>query len=771
MAKYGNDSLDLLIGAKRIRTRPASMLGSSGIDGARHGFTEIYGNALDEASSGYGTKLEVKYYQDGSVSVRDYGRGVPLGWNDKYKNWNWHIVYNELYGGGKYSNGQWYLRSIGQWSTWNKNDTDFGSVVRVLEEQYGIKFKSIPEDGSVHTVNDLEYKYENGVLSLHIVHSDWSKVTWEFLNERLNYLASVGLNGLGAASTQYTSEFFEVKSYRDGKCTSRSFKKGIPLVNGQPFDMFNATKKDIEKIEEEIEVTDEPNGTFIHWKPDTEVFSEVNIGGDWLFDICKNIANVAGMELIFDDEKDDIHQVLPAGNIERLVIEHSGEGNIATDDSDEPVVITAKGFSHGHIKVEGKDFVYVCKTDIAFSTVENEIKNECFHNSVKMNSGIQYDALNDAIAQFMTDKGKKRSIKLDKSDWSGLICAFVSSYSNYASFRNQTKDAIDDNFMYSLIYDTFLAKMNEEYAKDNIILVNAVDIACQRAEYRILSKENSKSLSQINKLKREKQPEKFVSCAAFEKKEYDKAELWITEGDSALGGVKNARNKDFQAIYPIRGKALNVLKANLQKILQNQEIRDIFALLGTGIDINAKGQKTFNIEDLRFDKIIFATDADEDGYQIRVLLFVLFYKLAPELIKQGHVYIAETPRFKIDMLNGGVMYALNDDERDKILEEKRMEVLKVNRFKGLGEVNKEVLRETTVHPDTRNLIQLTCDLKNPTERNLIDALFGADKHHQRKALITSVLGLDYNDFVDDEEDGMLVNNESISDEDTDEELV
>lgn len=114
--KYDNDSIDMLIGAERIRKRPASMLGSSGLDGARHGFTEIYGNALDEVSSGFGNKLEVKYYRDGSVSLRDYGRGVPLGWNNRRKNWNWHVIYNELYGGGKYSNGQWYMRSIDKWS-------------------------------------------------------------------------------------------------------------------------------------------------------------------------------------------------------------------------------------------------------------------------------------------------------------------------------------------------------------------------------------------------------------------------------------------------------------------------------------------------------------------------------------------------------------------------------------------------------------------------------------------------------------------------------
>lgn len=194
---YDDSSIDQLLGAERIRKRPASMLGSSGLAGARHGFTEIYGNALDEHSAGYGNRLDVVYYKDGSISLRDYGRGVPLGWNDKdkIKNWNWHIIYNELYGGGKYETNQEALKAITDWDSFDPT--------------------------------------------------------------AFNYLFSVGLNGLGAASTQYTSEFFEVKSYRDGKCTSRSFERGIPLVNGKQFDMFSATQEEIEAIPEEIVDTDE----------------------------------------------------------------------------------------------------------------------------------------------------------------------------------------------------------------------------------------------------------------------------------------------------------------------------------------------------------------------------------------------------------------------------------------------------------------------------------------------------------------------------------
>ena len=173
------------------------------------------------------------------------------------------------------------------------------------------------------------------------------------------------MNGLGAASTQYTSEFFEVKSYRDGKCTSRSFKRGIPLVDGKPFDMFAATQEEIEAIPEEICDTDEANGTFIHWKPDNTVFEDVNIGSDWLLDTCRDVAGVAGVELHFEDENTGTNLVIPAGTLRDVVIDHAGR-SLIVDDEGEPILLDCANFSHGKIKVEGKDFIYVCKCDISF---------------------------------------------------------------------------------------------------------------------------------------------------------------------------------------------------------------------------------------------------------------------------------------------------------------------------------------------------------------------------------------------------------------------
>lgn len=684
--EYNDDSIDLLIGAERIRTRPASMLGSSGLDGARHGFTEIYGNALDEHSAGYGDRLDVHYYADGSVSLRDYGRGVPLGWSSKWNTWNWHNIYNELYGGGKYNTNQDKLALVKDWANLNVKDFD--------------------------------------------------------------YLFSVGLNGLGAASTQYTSEFFVVKSYRDGKCTSRSFERGIPLVNGQPFDMFSATLEEIKVIPEEICDTDEANGTFIHWKPDSSVFSDTNIGGDWLLNTCRDISGVAGIELHFTDDINGVDITINSGELSDVVKDKCGS-SLLVDENGEPVIFKSNNLSHGTMSLEEKPFIWVCQCDVVFGLTKKEIKPACYHNSVRMLSGAQYEAINDAIYQFLSDKARARGIKLDDSDYADAFGVVVSTYSNYASFRNQTKDAVDDSFIYNIVKTTLFDKLQIEFGKGTQAIVDVVERVMNEAEIRITSKQQAKMIREATKVKREKAPEKFVSCSAYEKKEYDKTELWITEGDSAKGSIKDARDKNFQAIYPIRGKGLNVCKASLESILKNKEIREIFALLGTGFDLNIKGEKTFNIEDLKFDKIIFATDADEDGYQIRVLLFLTFYKLAPQLITEGHVYIAETPRFRIDIAGGEVIYVLNDEERDKVLQDYAGRVTKVSRYKGLGEVDADILKETTVHPDSRNLIPVTCDLQSETERELIDALFGADKYKQRKSIISAVLGCDVESMMED----------------------
>lgn len=682
-AKYGDDSIDQLLGAERVRRRPAAMLGSSGIDGARHGFTEIYGNALDEATSGYGDRLDVCYYADGSVSVRDYGRGVPLGWNDKLRSWNWHIIYNELYGGGKYTKNQEELHKVSDWS----------------------KF------------NELDY----------------------------NYLYSVGLNGLGAASTQYTSEFFEVHSFRDGKVTKVRFEKGLPIINGKPVNVFRE-QVNMEDLAPVVEDTDEPNGTFVKWKPDADVFTDTNITGKWLLETCEGITNVAHINLNFKDEQTGTEVSIPAGDLATL-IKNVGGNRLHFDADDEPVIFSGEAFNHGTTKVEQDEhYIWVCRVNFAMGITDSNVPNRCYHNAVKMSSGIQYEAVNYAIKRFFDDIARTRGIKLEYSDYANVFTVAVSSYSNYASFRSQTKDAVDNDFIYDLIADAILRKLNFELGKGNKQLLEVIERVMSEAQTRITIREYANQVRLAKKAaKTSKEPEKFMTCRAYRDKRYDEAELWITEGDSAGGAVGMARNSDFQAVIPVRGKFLNVLKASLDKILKNGVISDITSTIGTGMDI---GEGLFDASACRFNKIIIATDADVDGFQIRVLLFNLFYRLMPQLLVDGKVYIAETPRFEIVLYDGTREYARDDKERDQIIAENAGNIRTVNRFKGLGEMDADVLRETTVHPATRRLIPVTLDLKDKLTTDLIDAMFGADKEHRRKTLLIEALGADVGDLLD-----------------------
>ena len=675
MGNYNENDIVQQRGAERIRLRPASMLGSASLSGARHGFTEIYGNALDEASTGFGDKLEVVYYEDGAISVRDYGRGVPIGWNEKEANWNWHIIYNELYGGGKYDNHQAKLRAITNWDNFDES--------------------------------------------------------------AFNYLYSVGLNGLGAASTQYTSEYFTVKSYKSGVCTEMNFKAGLPIIDGVPTNV-HVGEHDMKQYAPSTYPTEEADGTLIKWKPDIKVFDNVNIGGDWLYEVCKDIAYVAKMNLHFENHQTGFVDDIKAGTIVDLVLANNVE-NAVLDSVGNPVVYDINNFAHGLSSVEGKEFLWVCKANVAIEYVKERPNVACYHNSVKMKYGVQYDAVYAALDKFFTDIAKQKGIKkLVRDDYVNNFSVIVSSYSNYASFRNQTKDQVTNDFIFDIVYNSISSYLMREYGKGSKVLTETIDSVITAAQTRIAIQEYSSHHKEVNKLAKSKDPNKFSTCKAYMRKDYANTELWIAEGDSASGAITKARNSDFQAVFPVRGKCLNVLKSSVDKILKNKEIRDIFGLLGTGMDLGHDG--LFDISQLKFNKIIFATDADEDGFQIRVLLFLIFYKLAPEIIRQGHIYIAETPRFEVKLKTGESLYAKTGAELDKITSEHGDSIRGITRFKGLGEADPPMLRETTVHPKTRSLVSLQTSLQNQTEHDVVDALFGMDKHCLRRSILTEVLG-------------------------------
>lgn len=656
---YDDNSIDRLEGAERVRFRPAAILGSNGLDGAKHTIYEIVGNASDEQMSGYGDKIEIGYHEDGSIFVRDYGRGVPLGWNEKKQEWNYFLIYEELYAGGKYDDSQEILRDIDSRNAWDTFD-----------------IKDYP------------------------------------------YLITVGLNGLGAAATQCTSEYCTVSSFRDGIKRTMKFEKGAHIL---------------ENLIEEP--TDEANGTLVHWKPDAKVFTDVNIGSKWVEKLCKSLSYTADFTVIFNN-KGKITEYSKS-TIEEQMKADVGEA-ISID-------------SFHHEVDEGGD-VCICFSNIALGPGGRG--NEFFHNKVEIRGGVHSEAVNTAISLFFEDRGRERGIRIKNSDYSGKLSTIVSTLSNKVSYRGQTKDSLDDMYVFRCIERALEGRLKLEWNKGTDWLLDIVDEVVQNAENRIAVAELSKNIREVEKaVKTAKVSDKFKSCDAYEKKQWSQVELLIFEGDSAGGAGKEARDSRYQAIMPIRGKSLNVFKATVNKIIDNNEIKDIAAILGCGIDMGIEGMETFNRDKLKVGKVIFCADADIDGRHIRMLLFLIFYKLFPELLYEGIVYMVNTPLYTIVLRDGTSVYCLDEDE----LKEKResigeRNILEITRFKGLGEVNPNQLWDTTLNPETRHLTQLKIDRNDTDVYDALEAFFGKNTDRRKKAILGSMIGEGFDSMLDSIED-------------------
>lgn len=662
MAKneYNDDSIGQLKGADRIRLRPAAILGSDGLDGARHTIHEIIGNASDEKMSGFGDKLDITMYKDGSISVRDYGRGVPLGWNAKQNNWNYYLIYEEMYAGGKYNDSQDILRDINERDAWDTFD-----------------IKDYP------------------------------------------YMITVGLNGLGAAATQCTSEYCIVSSFRDGIKRTMRYENGEHILD--------------ELIEEE---TNEPNGTFVHWKPDARVFTDVNIGANkWVEKLCKSLSYIAGFNITYNN-CGKITDYVKSDMLEQM-----------RNDTGEAM------FAHQfHHEVDDRKDVCICYADVVIG--QGGRSPEFFHNNVEVRGGVHSEAVNTAMAFFFEERGKERGLRVKGSDYSGKLSVIVSTLSNKVSYRGQTKDSLDNTYVFRCIYKAMFDKLSLEWDKGTDWLADVVDDVIKEAENRIAVAELSKNVREVEKaVKGTKVSEKFKSCKAYDSKQWDQVEVYIVEGDSAGGAAKKARDSRYQAIMPIRGKSLNVFKAQVTKIIENKEIRDIAAILGCGIDMGVDGVDSFDINRLKVGKIIFCADADIDGKHIRMLLFLIFYKLFPELLYQGKVYMVETPLYTIVNKRGESIFCIDEDD----LVTKRAEIgenniKEITRFKGLGEANPDQLWNTTLNPETRRLTQLKIDRNDTNIYDALEAFFGKNTGRRKQAILGSMMGGEFETTMDNIEE-------------------
>ena len=644
--EYNDQSIKSLKGADRVRKRPAVIFGSDDIVGCQHSFLEILANAVDEAREGYGTKIIVKKFLDQSIEVEDFGRGVPLGYNEKEKRWNWELVYCELYAGGKYDN------------------------------------------------NDGNSAYE----------------------------FSLGLNGLGATATQYSSEYMNVRSYNGRTLSEIDFRKG--------------------KVKGELRVSDltpggKRTGTVIRWRPDLEVFKEIDIPKEFFEATLRRQAFVnAGIRFLLDTEvspgRFEHEEFYYAAGIADYMAEIT-DGITMT----QPVLWKLE--TRGRDREDMPD--YKLKAEVAFCFAKSGMA-EYYHNSSFLEYGGAPDkavrsAFVYAIDKYIKAQNKytKNESKISFADIADNLCVIINSASTQTSYENQTKKAITNAFIAKALTD-FLKEKLEIYLTENASSANTIVgqvLVNKRARESAektkvdIKKKLAGTMDVSNRV------EKFVPCRS---KDPAVREVYIVEGDSAMSSCKLGRNADFQAIIPVRGKTLNCMKSSYDKIFASDIIVDLLKVIGCGVEVKTKkpGElSTFNYDALKWNKIIICTDADEDGFQIRTLLLTMFYRLLPTLIEKGKIFIAESPLFEITS-GGETYFAYDEKEKSGILAKLSGKKYTLQRSKGLGENEPDMMWRTTMCPATRRLIAVSPADAAETAR-MFDVLLG-DALADRKRFIT-----------------------------------
>ena len=650
---YDNESITSLKGADRVRKRPAVIFGSDGMEGCAHSIFEILSNSIDEAREGYGDKIIVTRFKDGSVQVEDFGRGMPVDYNQGEDRYNWELLFCEMYAGGKYTAG---------------------------------------DD---------------------------------------NYEFSLGLNGLGLCATQYASDWMTADIYRDGQHYHLDFKKGenVGGLHKEPY-------------------TGRRTGSIIRWKPDDEVFTDINVPAEYFRDVMKRQAVVnTGITLILRDETgaEPAEETFSYENgIQDYVQEIAGLDGLT------PVVF-CESSATGRDRADQPE--YKVKMSAAFCFSNKVQLLEYYHNSSWLEHGGSPDkavrsAFVSQINAYLKAKNlyKKGESQITFADVQDCLIFVSSSFSTRTSYENQTKKAINNKFVAQAMTDFlkhqlevyFLEKPEEAQKLCQQVLINKQSREHAEKTRQSIKKTMSSQLDIANRVA------KFVDCRS---RDASVRELYIVEGDSAMGAVKTSRDSEFQAIMPVRGKILNCLKADYDRIFKSEIITDLIRVMGCGVELGGKSKKdlaTFDLASLRFNKVVICTDADVDGYQIRTLILTMLYRLVPTLIEKGYVYIAESPLYEINTKNK-TYFAYTEQEKAGILARIEGEKYTIQRSKGLGENDPEMMWLTTMNPASRRLIQVLPADAEETSR-VFDLLLG-DNLAGRKEHI-ALHGAEYLDDLD-----------------------
>ena len=629
---YGNDSITSLKGADRVRKRPGVIFGSDGLEGCEHAVFEILSNSIDEAREGYGSRIVTTRYEDGSIEVQDFGRGMPVDYNQKEQRFNWELIFCELYAGGKYNT-----------------------------------------------------------------------------NEAESYEFSLGLNGLGACATQYSSEYMDVEVRRDGYKYTLHFERGenVGGLQKEPY-----AKRD--------------TGTVIRWKPDLQVFTDIAVPVEYFRDILRRQAIVnQGLVFVLRSQNGrgfDTEEFVYENGIADYVRELTGEETL-TD------VQVWSAERRGRDRADKPEYKVKLNVALCFSNKHNLL--EYYHNSSWLeHGGAPEKAVRSAFVSqvdaYLKQNGRylKNESKISFQDIQDCLVLVSSSFSTQTSYENQTKKAITNKFIQEAMAD-FLRHNLEVYFLEN-------KAEADKLAEQVLINKRSREKAETTRLNLKKtlqsgndltsRVQSFVDCRS---RNVEERELFIVEGKSAMGSCVQARNPDFQAIIPVRGKTLNCLKAEYDKIFKNEIITDLLKVMGCGVEVKSKANKdlaTFDLSLLRFNKVIICTDADVDGFQIRTLILTMLYRLTPTLMEKGRVFIAETPLYEITCKDD-TYFAYDDREKTEVLAGLEGKKYTIQRSKGLGENDPDMMSLTTMNPATRRLVQVTPADAEDTAR-MFDILLG-----------------------------------------------
>ena len=616
---YNAKDIEVLEGLEPVRKRPGMYIGSTNQDGLHHLVNEVLDNSIDEVLAGHATDISFQYKKDGSIKIKDNGRGIPIDFHPKYKNKRaLEVVLTTLHAGGKFNSNA--------------------------------------------------------------------------------YKTSGGLHGVGISVVNALSSLLQVQVFKDGKVYRQDYSKGKVK-----------TKIKIEKCSKKLK------GTEISFIPDESIFEETQFVPKKLYNfINMKSVLVGGTTINFEIDKELIKDKTP--NKKSFFYKKGIEDYFQLEYANNSKLFEKIFLLKSKIK-DNENF----ETLISFNTNENSSFMSYCNTIETPDGGSHENGMRNGILKAIKLYGQKNQFSkisnINHSDIFDYSNVIISIFINDPSFEGQTKKRIImPNLQKEIETKTqqeFLLWLNANKKNSKILLDNLIERALQRTDLSKIKELDRKSIKERNRL-----PGKLVDCSS---KSIKDSEIFIVEGDSAGGSAKQARNREFQAILPLRGKILNVYNVGLSKIADNNEIQNLIQSLGCGIG------KNFEISKLRYEKIILMTDADVDGSHIATLLITFFYKYMKSLIDENKLYLAMPPLFKIYNKNKS-FYAYDEKEKDKLIEKEfKSDNYNITRFKGLGEMPADQLKETTMDQNKRNLILINSekakkDMKN-TE-SLFETLMG-----------------------------------------------